>query len=101
MNLKLSRSRQRMTDQSPLNEITAMIDRGTGEVFKCRGHEEEVAVNADDGGVWVEAGDDGVGETHGFVKTGDTLSDSDQIRSDQIMQGFICGGVVVFWGPEI
>lgn len=96
MNLKLSRSRQRMTDQSPLNEITAMIDRGTGEIFKCRGHEEEVVVNADDGGVWVEAGDDGVGETHGLVKTSDTLSDS-----DQIMQGFISGGIAVFWGLEI
>lgn len=91
MNLKLSRSRQRMTDQSPLNEITAVIDRGTGEVFKCRGHEEEVAVNADDGGVWVETGEDGVGETHGFVKSADTLSDS-----DQIMKGFICGGIVAF-----
>jgi hypothetical protein len=94
MNLKLGRPRQCMTDQSPLNEIAAVVDWGTGEVFECGGHEEEVAFNADDGGVRVEAWDYGIGEAHGSVGS-NTLS-----YSDQIVLGFICGRIVVCYGLE-
>jgi hypothetical protein len=83
-----------MSDQSPLNEIAAVVDWGSGEVFECGGHEEEVAFNADDGGVRVEAWDYGIGEAHDSVGS-NTIS-----YSDQIVLGFICGRIVVCYGLE-
>lgn len=37
-----------------------MVDGGAGEVFEAGGYAEEVGADADDGGVGVEAWEDGV-----------------------------------------
>lgn len=49
----------------PVDEIFAVVDRDAGEVFERGGRQKEVILaDADDGGVWVEAGDDGVAIRH-------------------------------------
>lgn len=49
-----------MTDEGPLDEVCTVVDGSSGEVFKGGGDEEEVGVDTDDGGIRVEAGDDGI-----------------------------------------
>lgn len=58
-----------MANESPVQQIFAMVDGESGKVFECRGYEEVVAPNSADGGIWVEAGEDGicVGGGHGCV----------------------------------
>lgn len=53
-----------MTDEIPLYQILTVIDRGSGEVFECRGDQEKVAIDPDNGGIGVEARYDRIGVTH-------------------------------------
>lgn len=59
-----------MANESPVQQIFAMVDGESGEVFECRGYEEVVTPNSADGRIWVEAGDDGicVGGYHGCAE---------------------------------
>ena len=47
-----------MTDQGPVYQVGAMIDRSSGEVLESRGGAEVIFANSDDGRVGIEARDD-------------------------------------------
>lgn len=62
--IELRRSREDMTDPSPVDEVLAGVDRNTREVLERGGDEEVVGPDADDAGVRIEAGENGVAEGH-------------------------------------
>ena len=48
LDLELAGPRQGVSNETPLNEILAVVDRGPGDVFEARRDEEEVIVDSDD-----------------------------------------------------
>lgn len=55
LNLELTRTAEGVADQVPLDEVCAVVDGGTGEVFERGGDEEEVIPNTDNRGIGIES----------------------------------------------
>lgn len=49
-----------MADDGPVNKVPRVIDRNTGEILKGACREKVVGTHTADGGVGVEAADDGI-----------------------------------------
>src|SRR5262249_20767278 len=85
--VELALAGQRAGDEVPVGEIARVVNLHTGERLEGRGGDVVVVADAEDRGVGVEAGEDGVAE-RGHVILRDTASCQSTTQSMPWVSGF-------------